>query len=59
MSDIILFLINQSNIFQLNVNNLNMKLPKSRQYGANIDDKETFAPKQFEIDKKFDENKRK
>jgi len=36
-----------------------MKLPQSRKYGANLDERETFAPKQFDLENKFDENKKK
>lgn len=31
-----------------------MKLPNRKEYGANIDERETYAPKQFELDNKQD-----
>lgn len=27
-----------------------MKLPKSKNYGSNMDERETYVPKQFELD---------
>ena len=29
-----------------------MKLPQSKDYGSNIDERETYSPKQFELDNK-------
>lgn len=43
------------NKFKSFVNNRSMKLPKGKDYGANIDERETYAPKQFELDNKHTE----
>ena len=32
-----------------------MKLPKSKKFGANADEKETYLPKQYDCEIKFDE----
>ena len=34
------------------VYNFCMKLPERKNYGSNIDERETYAPKQFELDNK-------
>lgn len=43
----------------MKVNNLGMKLPNGKEYGANSDERETYAPKKFDLDQKFEEIKRK
>ena len=36
-----------------------MKLPQEKKFGANADERETYLPKQFGSENKFDEEKRK
>lgn len=46
-------------IYNLIVNNFIMKIPNGKEYGANSDERETFAPKELDLENKFEEIKRK